>query len=136
MLSTYHSYLLILHVVGYQELLNIVPSFLQITAKLMFHFSNQENEEIVKVKYSYIFSFISSKKQKQAKTSCLHTYLYPCKTCVIFIQSFTLQISQNNFHRIWSCQQGNTSAQEKHQKILTPISCFFLGGSTRFYVDK
>ncbi len=117
-------------------MLNIVPSFQQITAKPMLHFSNQENEEIIKVRYSYILSFISNQKQKQARLACLHTYLYPCKTCVISIQSSTLQISQNNFHRIWSCQQGNTSSQEEHQTILIPISCFFLGGSVRFYADK
>ncbi len=127
MLFTYHSYLLTFHVVGYQELLNIVLSFLQIIAKLVLHFSNQENEEIIKVRYSYIFSFIPSQKQKQARPSCLHTYLYPCKTCVISIQNYRLQISQNNFHCIWSCQQGNTSSQEEHQTILIPISCFFLG---------
>jgi hypothetical protein len=118
-------------VVGYQELLNIVHSFLEITTKTMLHISNQENEEIIKVRYSYIFSFISSQNQKQAKPFCLHTYLYPCKTCVRSIPSSTLQISQNNFHHIWSYKQGNTSSQEEHQTILIPISCFVLGGHAR-----
>jgi len=128
LLSTYHIYLLTLHVVEYEELLNTVCSFPKITTKLVLHFNNQENEEIIKVRYSYIFSFIPSQKQNQANPFCLHTYLYPCKTCVISIHSSTRQISQTNFHHIWSCQQGNTSLQDEHQAILILISCLFLGG--------
>jgi hypothetical protein len=74
-LSTYHIYLLTLCVIGYQELLNIVLSYLEINIRLVLHFSNQKNEEIIKVRWSYIFSFIPSQKQKQARPSYLHTYV-------------------------------------------------------------
>ncbi len=79
---------------------------------------------------TYLVSY-RVRKKKQANLSCLHTYLYPCKICIISIQSFKLQISQNNFHHIWSCKQGNTSSQDEHQTILIPISCFFIGGLAR-----
>ncbi len=90
----------------------------------MFHINNQENKEIIKIKYSYIFGFILIEKQNQTKP-CLCICLYPCKTCIISVQSSTPQISLNIFGAINS--QTGSMCHMLHSIYLKAKSCHNLG---------
>ncbi len=76
-MSTYHIYLLTLHVVGYQELLNIVLNFLQINAKSMLHFSNKKMRRLSKLDTpTYLVSYQVRNKNKQDLLVYIPTYIH------------------------------------------------------------